>query len=167
LAKCATCRVALAEERSLKTLIKTNAGIVRTPADVRLRIRAAIGDIAEPRVNREPASAEAAMRRGATAGSDGVAGQRHEAGRLVAQSSRRWLWGSIGGVAAMVIVTLALVAGHGSNPGDEAIDQPVPVSPAQARLSRRFRLSAHGHWPVPLSLATTRGVSVDVLSSGY
>ena len=24
-----------------------------------------------------------------------------------------------------------------------------------------------GHWPGPLSLATTHGVSVDVLSSGY
>ena len=24
-----------------------------------------------------------------------------------------------------------------------------------------------GHWPDPLSLATTNGVSVDVLSSGY
>ena len=23
------------------------------------------------------------------------------------------------------------------------------------------------HWPVPLSLATTRGISVDVFSSGY
>jgi hypothetical protein len=27
--------------------------------------------------------------------------------------------------------------------------------------------SRTGHWPGPLSLATTRGVSVDVLSSGY
>ena len=25
----------------------------------------------------------------------------------------------------------------------------------------------HGHWPGPRSLATTNGVSVDVLSSGY
>ncbi len=36
-----------------------------------------------------------------------------------------------------------------------------------ARLSRRFRLSSHRHWPSPRSLATTNGVSVDVLSSGY
>ena len=34
-------------------------------------------------------------------------------------------------------------------------------------LSRRFRLSKQGHWPGPRSLATTSGVSVDVLSSGY
>ncbi len=41
------------------------------------------------------------------------------------------------------------------------------LSPAEARLSRRFRLSRIRHWPGPRSLATTSGVSVDVLSSGY
>ena len=41
------------------------------------------------------------------------------------------------------------------------------LSPATARLSRRFRLSLRDHWPGPRSLATTCGVSVDVLSSGY
>jgi hypothetical protein len=41
------------------------------------------------------------------------------------------------------------------------------LSPAVARLSRRFRLCRVDHWPGPRSLATTCGVSVDVLSSGY
>ena len=41
------------------------------------------------------------------------------------------------------------------------------LSPAMARLSRRFSLFTQGHWPGPRSLATTNGVSVDVLSSGY
>ena len=41
------------------------------------------------------------------------------------------------------------------------------LSPAMARLSRRFRLYQYDHWPGPRSLATTCGVSVDVLSSGY
>ena len=41
------------------------------------------------------------------------------------------------------------------------------LSPAMARLSRRFRFDMQGHWPGPRSLATTNGVSVDVLSSGY
>jgi hypothetical protein len=41
------------------------------------------------------------------------------------------------------------------------------LSPAMARLSRRFRFLHPGHWPGPRSLATTNGVSVDVLSSGY
>ena len=36
-----------------------------------------------------------------------------------------------------------------------------------ARLSRRFRFLTTSHWPGPRSLATTNGVSVDVLSSGY
>jgi hypothetical protein len=30
-----------------------------------------------------------------------------------------------------------------------------------------FGLTDAGHWPTPLSLATTRGISVDVFSSGY
>jgi hypothetical protein len=41
------------------------------------------------------------------------------------------------------------------------------LSPTAARLSKRFRLSFEIHWPDPRSLATTSGVSVDVLSSGY
>ena len=41
------------------------------------------------------------------------------------------------------------------------------LSPAMARLSRRFHLSQLKHWPSPRSLATTSGVSVDVLSSRY
>ena len=41
------------------------------------------------------------------------------------------------------------------------------LSPALARLSRRFRFDTTGHWPGPRSLATTCGVSIDVLSSGY
>ena len=41
------------------------------------------------------------------------------------------------------------------------------LSPTMALLSRRFRLSHTSHWPGPVSLATTSGVSVDVLSYGY
>ena len=41
------------------------------------------------------------------------------------------------------------------------------LSPTTACLSRQFWLSRRCHWPDPRSLATTSGVSVDVLSSGY
>ena len=41
------------------------------------------------------------------------------------------------------------------------------LSPTLARLSFRFALSSTRRWPGPGSLATTTGVSVDVLSSGY
>ncbi len=34
------------------------------------------------------------------------------------------------------------------------------LSPAMAALSRAFRLSSKSHWPVPLSLATTDGISL-------
>ncbi len=36
-----------------------------------------------------------------------------------------------------------------------------------AKLSSFFLFLPLGHWPGPRSLATTNGVSVDVLSSGY
>jgi hypothetical protein len=39
--------------------------------------------------------------------------------------------------------------------------------PLRFRFPDGFRLSCIRHWPGPRSLATTSGVSVDVLSSGY
>ena len=41
------------------------------------------------------------------------------------------------------------------------------LSPTKAELSSSFLFLHFGHWPGPRSLATTNGVSVDVLSSGY
>ena len=41
------------------------------------------------------------------------------------------------------------------------------LSPAMADLSKSFDFISQEHWPGPISLATTLGVSVDVLSSGY
>ena len=41
------------------------------------------------------------------------------------------------------------------------------LSPCIAAFSKAFRFLNEDHWPDPLSLATTHGVSVDVLSSGY
>lgn len=41
------------------------------------------------------------------------------------------------------------------------------LSPTSVCLSRLFWFLTFGHWPGPRSLATTNGVSVDVLSSGY
>jgi hypothetical protein len=41
------------------------------------------------------------------------------------------------------------------------------LSPILAALSNAFRFSLLSRWPGPVSLATTPGVSVDVLSCGY
>jgi hypothetical protein len=41
------------------------------------------------------------------------------------------------------------------------------LSPALAQISNWFAFLSSMHWPGPGSLATTTGVSVDVLSSGY
>ena len=41
------------------------------------------------------------------------------------------------------------------------------LSPCIAELSISFSFLTTNHWPGPRSLATTNGVSVDFLSSGY
>ena len=41
------------------------------------------------------------------------------------------------------------------------------LSPAVVSLSRLFKLTYQFCWPIPLSLATTNGVSIDFFSSGY
>ena len=41
------------------------------------------------------------------------------------------------------------------------------LSPTMADFSKSFPFLLTGHWPGPRSLATTNGVSFDVLSSGY
>jgi hypothetical protein len=47
LAECRECRARLGEERASKTLIRRHLGIVKAPADVRLRIQAALGELPE------------------------------------------------------------------------------------------------------------------------
>ena len=44
---------------------------------------------------------------------------------------------------------------------------PTGLSPSSVSLSRLFKLENTKHWPGPRSLATTNGVSVDVLSYRY
>ena len=41
------------------------------------------------------------------------------------------------------------------------------LSPSMVRLSRLFWLFIIGRWPLPLSLATTNGISIDFFSSRY
>ena len=50
---------------------------------------------------------------------------------------------------------------------DNACSTSTGLSPATAGLSIPFDFIQHCHWPGPRSLATTCGVSVDVLSYGY
>ncbi len=50
---------------------------------------------------------------------------------------------------------------------DQLVFTHTGLSPAMAGLSRPFCLSPVDHWPVPRSLATTSGISVDVFPSRY
>jgi hypothetical protein len=111
LAKCADCRALLTEERSLKALVRSRAGLVRTPPDVRLRIRAALGEVSEARNFERDANLP---KRAAAIQRD----HRERAGiirRGVARLSRNGLWASAGGVAAVLIIMLAILAGRTAN----------------------------------------------------
>ena len=133
LEKCAACRARLAEERSLKALVSQNAGIVRTPADVRLRIRAALGDLADTNLERQPnhanrigaTRADAAARGGSAENRESAIGRDtgHRLGRL----SRRGLWASVGGAAAALILIVAIIAGRATNGTNAPRNLPVPA----------------------------------------
>ena len=44
---------------------------------------------------------------------------------------------------------------------------PTGLSPSMVSFSKLFRLSQYCYWPIPRSLATTNGISIDFFSSGY
>jgi len=58
---CHRCRAWLVEEQALKAQIRRHAGIIKAPADVRLRIRAALGEAAERNPQRRDIFARAGI----------------------------------------------------------------------------------------------------------
>jgi hypothetical protein len=101
LASCPACRGQLAEERALKALMRQQAGIVKTPADVRRSIRAALAEVSERGFlvwNRRD--------------SFGAIASSHQAAESVdkrlARLNRPWMWAS---VAASILVLVVLITG--------------------------------------------------------
>ena len=41
------------------------------------------------------------------------------------------------------------------------------LSPSLVSVSKLFKFFKQNYWPIPLSLATTYGISIDFFSSGY
>ncbi|MBV8522137.1 MAG: zf-HC2 domain-containing protein [Acetobacteraceae bacterium] len=97
---CGRCRASLLEERELKAQIQLNAGITKAPADVRLRIRAALGEALEPaRQPRDFATrAGGFIRRSAEVRPNSKPSLRRAAACSFGEpahdsaSSRQWLW---------------------------------------------------------------------------
>ena len=127
LAKCADCRAMLAEERVLKTAVRRSAGIVRTPPDVRLRIRAALGELAETNPDRRAGGRRAgAGRRDEAAGLEAVRGGM--LARARASLTRHRTAASVGTAAAlMLIVTLAIFAARPASLRNEVAMRDVPA----------------------------------------
>ncbi len=101
LAGCPVCRAQLAEERALKALVRQHVGIVKTPADVRRSIRAALAEVSERGFlawnRRDSFGAIASPRRAA-----------EPMDKRLARLNRPWMWAS---VAASIVVLVVLIAG--------------------------------------------------------
>src|SRR5690348_7618834 len=98
---CAQCRAKLDEELSLKAAIRRQMGAAKVPADLRLRIRAALGEAVERRGQHMGigAGARASLRTGAIRRLPGFSALRRSAttekslreAEGFAPSARRWL----------------------------------------------------------------------------
>jgi hypothetical protein len=75
---CSRCGALLFEEQELKAQIRLHAGITKAPADVRLRIRAALGEVTEPGRQRSDSATRA-----------GVFIRKNTVGRSIAPAMRR------------------------------------------------------------------------------
>jgi hypothetical protein len=102
------CRARLADERVLKSLVRHHTGIVKAPADLRLRIRAALGEMAERNsADRRPA----AIYRTAKARGAGQGAQREwSMARVFAGAKQRQLWIPLA-LATSVLLLLAVISG--------------------------------------------------------
>jgi hypothetical protein len=101
LAGCPACRARLAEERALKALVRQHVGIVKTPAEVRRSIRAALAEVSERGFlawNRRDSFGAIASPRQAAEPAD----------KKLARLNRPWMWAS---VAVSILVLVVMIAG--------------------------------------------------------
>lgn len=107
---CPACRTLLAEERSLKVLVRQHTNVAKVPAEVRLRIRAAIGEMAGPNfVAPRPISR-------------GQESARH----FLLPVPQMRVWAPIA-AAAVVLLSLAVYCGRSGTPVAAARFHPVPA----------------------------------------
>ncbi|HKV55219.1 MAG TPA: zf-HC2 domain-containing protein [Candidatus Binataceae bacterium] len=106
---CAGCRQQLAEERALKAVIHRDIGLVKTPADVRLRIRAALGENSEhiPSVRAASTNRSLFSRRGA----DGERAFRVRISERIAHAQHL---APIAFVLVVLVASVAIFAGKSS-----------------------------------------------------
>jgi len=110
LGTCPACRTRLAEERSLKVLVRQHANIVKVPAEVRLRIRAAIGEMADP----------------SFIGRNSTPHTQDSSPRFLWPARQTRVWAPIAAAAALLLF-LAVYSGRSGTPGPAAQFHPVPV----------------------------------------
>jgi hypothetical protein len=116
LSGCARCRARLADERTLKALVRQHSGIVKAPADVRLRIRAALGEMVE-------ANLASGRFRDRSEPSRPLGGMPASVTRPILSQARRFRVWAPATVAVALIVLLLLFGGRtGNTPSEPAFD---------------------------------------------
>jgi putative zinc finger protein len=148
LAGCPACRSRLAEERALKVLLRQHAGIVKTPADVRRSIRAALAEVSERGFlgwNRRDSFGAIASARQAAEPVD----------KRLARLNQPWMWAA---VAASILVLVVSIAGLDMFSGRASREILVPAFDSAITKFARFE---HDFEPnVPLDAFSDRdGIS--------
>jgi hypothetical protein len=115
---CAACQARLADERALKALLRQHAGIVKAPADVRLRIRAALGEMVGPNFGGRRSGPHEAFARERPF-SDARADLTR---RIVAQARQARVWVPIFAAATLVAFAVMLSGRTGQAPTEPAFD---------------------------------------------
>lgn len=122
-AQCASCRAELEEQRALKALLRERAGMLRTPAQVRVSLRAAL-DSADTgaRVEPRPAAVRTETR--------AAAAQRSS---RLARSARWWA-----PVAIAVVVAFAFILVHDRRPAMASVPEFDSAISSFANFERHF-----------------------------
>ena len=107
---CAQCQARLLRERTLKQIIRQQAGVTRAPAELRLRIRSALNDTALPPVN--AATRFGAWRRSARRVLDGTSRRKPARPVAIRPVRRKRIWIPFG-VTGSLVLLLVLLTGRG------------------------------------------------------
>jgi hypothetical protein len=119
--RCAACRMRLAREHVLKQMIRQNTRPLRTPAALRLKVRAALNDNASASAANIAIGRRPARHYGGDK-SDRVPSLRVASRRL--RQSRAWI---PLGLTGSLMILLALLAGHSMRHAVAAADASVPA----------------------------------------
>lgn len=134
--ECTTCRRRLANERALKELIRQHASLTKAPAELRLRIRAALHETVFPASSANTLSVGT---RTSSHDRDGTGAQRSGSWRAAGERLRQpQVWVPVG-IAGSLILVLALLTGRAIQPVAMIASRPIPAFDVAISKYREFQ----------------------------